>query len=276
MTIAAGFNCTDGIILCADTEESGGLSSYTGKIFESTGSAAGFVGSGRSDYVDMAIEKIRERVQLLNSPDICIIKREIEQVILEIYSRNIASYSSAYPNSQDIPGFDLLIGVRVMGDTVLLKTSDTSIKTVDVFDCIGSGSELRFLANGIGLGTMAIRQGIIFALYLLWMAKRVIPGCGGSSDILVIFNTGCLTVKMAPAPYYEEIENFFGRFSILSQHLMTFGTNDQFENHLSDFSNRLRKLRGSEDSGKAVDQLLQILDNCKSHSGLSKPSTSQT
>ncbi len=58
MTIAAGIPCSDGIVICADTQHTQGTSKYEHPKTWSVERDLVLTGSGLSDYMKMAFDKL--------------------------------------------------------------------------------------------------------------------------------------------------------------------------------------------------------------------------
>ena len=68
MTIAAGFVCSDGVILCADTEETAGVGYVKVPLekvrtLEDSDCTLAITGTGNSALLEMAMEQIIARVR---------------------------------------------------------------------------------------------------------------------------------------------------------------------------------------------------------------------
>lgn len=126
MTIAAGFTFSDGILFCADTEETYGsvLKVSGSKIFPiDFGYESGilcFAVAGSVSYAKMAIEKIREEFGAKRPGSHSAVRGVIERNLTEIYKGHILqSFVSARISSNlryaycflDVRGFAVLLAV---------------------------------------------------------------------------------------------------------------------------------------------------------------------
>ncbi|MGC2544639.1 MAG: hypothetical protein WA426_02245, partial [Silvibacterium sp.] len=111
MTIAAGFLCPDGIVLCADSEVSTDLEKFDeSKIFtlnerSLSGPTVIFAGSGWFDFVKMTVDKIMTRASFASHA--YEIEEIVEQTILEVHRKHVRYYPA-----EQKPFFNLLIGIR--------------------------------------------------------------------------------------------------------------------------------------------------------------------
>jgi 20S proteasome alpha/beta subunit len=192
MTAVAGFICRGGIVLCTDTELTYGdvLKTDAKKTceFVREGIGLSMAGAGNWDYLRMAYDKIRLRL-LSTKPDITEVERAIEDVVLEIYERNIP----AYPNNPK-PSFSLVIGVTLPGsgaDPALITCSDTAMYRNYSFEFTGTGEAFgRYFAELLYSSSMSIWQAIVLGVYILRIIKKHAPFVGKRTDISVIHNTG--------------------------------------------------------------------------------------
>jgi hypothetical protein len=99
VTIIAGFNFHRGIVLCADTKHTAAMKLDASKIFTKeywagdpkfqtkARSAIAYAGSMR--YARMAIRKIEDRIDVLDSPTISDMTAEIETVLKDIHENHL-------------------------------------------------------------------------------------------------------------------------------------------------------------------------------------------
>ena len=116
MTIAIGFRANDGVLLCADTQQSitGGVKTYDGKVnthLFSDGKkyriAFGVAGAGDLDYITTASAKLMDDFpECKNSKEVKLI---LEGRWLEFFNKHIAPW--AYFPRDDRPYVELLISV---------------------------------------------------------------------------------------------------------------------------------------------------------------------
>jgi hypothetical protein len=112
MTIAAGFHCNDGIVLCADTQEtiSGYIKGYDGKIitnFLGGDAVVAIAGSGTSDYIRTARDKAVEGLHGLK--DLKSIRDKIETNLISFFDVHMSRWSGFVENER--PTVELLIAV---------------------------------------------------------------------------------------------------------------------------------------------------------------------
>jgi len=113
MTIAAGFRCFNGVVLCTDSELTAGQSKYHDKkIFqvEAENAIVYVAGSGHSDYIKSTAEdldsEIRGKIASLDQ-----IKAAAQDVVSSLYANHFAPSRQA--NDPNTPTMCLLMAVKV-------------------------------------------------------------------------------------------------------------------------------------------------------------------
>jgi hypothetical protein len=128
MTIAAGFGCTDGILLCADSQYSGFKKEYRDKLFsESTRESTwAFAITGDEDYAKTAVEDSNEAIRTMPQEEhtIWTVRRAIRRSI----KRVIEDYKKSGRDQTQRPEF--LVALSVKGNRCLLCSSDTAFLPV--------------------------------------------------------------------------------------------------------------------------------------------------
>ena len=144
MTIAAGFRCENGIVICADREVATDSDKYEeSKIFTLHPSSidmnpqAVFARSGWLDFVKMTVAKIRFNANAAaNAYEVVEI---IEKTILEVHRKHIRWY----PAGGEKPHFSLVVGLRnVDGGLSLYNTIGTAVNQVPDYTSTGVGQTL--------------------------------------------------------------------------------------------------------------------------------------
>ena len=146
MTIAAGFVCSDGLVLFADTEEQQGYTkTNVEKIRQhcSGGIALAIANAGNGYLADALIDRIFDAVDGKRVHQATILGI-IRSTILEFHRDEVA----LYPSSDDVKQIGLVIGLQLNQDKPILLHSDASaLRKVDEFTVIGYGAEIKFIAQ---------------------------------------------------------------------------------------------------------------------------------
>ena len=194
LSIIAGFKCSEGIILCADTQEVIGPSkrSVPKLRFEPSneprsveGLAVAFCGSGdNGPFIDRLVQDAWDKGQKGKTlGEVCrLIQKSIE---------------STYKHYGDIsqPGYcptaGLIYGVKMYGMCRLFSASGYVINEMDEYTAFGIGQYMAsFLASRMYDRRLNLRQCAILAAYILFQAKDHVEGCGGESHIAVLRENG--------------------------------------------------------------------------------------
>lgn len=247
VTIIAGFRCDEGIVLCADTQETSGSSKRdVPKLrFEGSGEltdtplAVAFCGAGPGPFIDRMVDQAWEDVQIATSLDEACdeIKRSIEGT----YTK----YRNIFQDGQ-CPTADLIYGVKANGGTRLFCANGPIVNEKDYYSS-GAGYYLAdFLAKRMYSKSLNLRQCAILAAYIIFQAKEHVDGCGGDTHISVLRDTGVSGVAErenieAITEMADWADSSFGRLLLQSADLDL----------------------GAEDFGKSATEEIELLDRLR-------------
>ena len=136
MTIAAGFRCRDGVLLCADTEITvGSLSKeYQSKLFTINAKADSYlVYAGCVDFADELVEKLQEAVKGKTGEKLLTSARTI-------YRHFWNQYYTQPPKSEKTWAY-ILLTARESGKIVLWQASGRHTHMVQKYQSFGIGKE---------------------------------------------------------------------------------------------------------------------------------------
>jgi 20S proteasome alpha/beta subunit len=183
MTIAAGFVVQDGVLLCSDSQYSGGIKLFKKKIFPFSiddECSVAFALDGLEGVAKMAIHDCREAIAEMPKR-----KRTLKSVrtALRVVVRSI---NKDYV-SPDRDGFDLIIALwlKTEAEPKLFATSGKAVNDIYHYKCIGSG--------GLYLGHYLVEQSrdiseicpmitehaFLLGSRMLTAAAMFDDGCGG-------------------------------------------------------------------------------------------------
>jgi hypothetical protein len=179
MTIAAGFRCMDGILLCSDSQFTGADKGFRDKIITQFGgrSHIAFAFSGDEDYARSAIEECTERIDALSlggAPQV------IKACIRETVSKMSSQYRNHYPNGADKPEF--LISISTPDERPqLFRARDSITPSVDHLAFLGCGAYLGeyLLESFFGSQFVSIEDTLLPAIFVLTAAVGHDLYCGG-------------------------------------------------------------------------------------------------
>jgi 20S proteasome alpha/beta subunit len=198
VTIAAAIKCSDGMVFCADTDNTIGddAKCQRTKLFTFEQSLV-VTGAGDVPLIKMTFDKICEDFSDGGVPITPNNARQaIEKVVLSVHTEHIFSFYQATELGR--PSFSLIAGVRCSnGVLALIKTDNTSAHLCGAYEATGAGQPLfeywarYFYRDNLDMDVMSY-----LALFMLREAKSSSTFCGGSSQVLK-FPTDASDVKRA-------------------------------------------------------------------------------
>lgn len=206
MTIALGILCADGIVLCADSQETLTFSKVNRpKVFELKTSHEGvkvvLAGAGDGVFLDALKDKIESALALAEP--------EIESVRLEVES-TVAGYCekiwSIYGHARDKPDAQMLVGIRAPDGLMLLHCDGPKVRRVPDYESIGFGGDFStyHLKNLITPG-MPMAEACPVAVHVLELVKDNVDYCGGPSRVYVLTQAGAVEEKEHEYLYIAEL-----------------------------------------------------------------------
>jgi len=196
VTIIAGFKSYEGIVLCADTQETVGFSKRNvpklrfepndkaDKGVPKDDLAVAFCGATNNgafmdEMVDLAWEEVQTAASLDEASD--------------LIRRSIKSYhAEATKNYQvgHLPDTELIYGIKMFGDSRLFYSLGPVTRR-DQYATGGIGAYMAdFLVSRMYKDYLPLKQCVILAVYSLFQAKEHVEGCGGDSHIAILRNEG--------------------------------------------------------------------------------------
>lgn len=188
VTIAAGFRCNAGIVMCADTEETlGDIKQWMGKIqitaYPERGHLIAFAGAGWTDYIHTAIERASDG--LSECGNLREIRNHLDEKLRDFFDKHLANW--AYFSAFERPTVELLIGVSTKagpfdlfyyGGTAFYSTTQKTI---------GSGAIIanNFISD-YRTHNESLDQLCLMSVLMLSKVKKQVAGCGGDSHLVVI------------------------------------------------------------------------------------------
>lgn len=198
MTIAAGFRCADGVVLCADTQMTLGITKFPESKFRFYGSLKcepAFVYAGDRDFSVMAIDMISEAISSAEQSG-----REITEAVRKTLVEIHRKYFPL-PTFKDQEPLYLraLACFWINGTRSLFSISGPDLAPADGCRCIGIGEYLGPYVTQIAFDkNLKWREAIYSAAYLLFCAKEFVPYCGGKPEIMSLRDRGRHFEKAGP------------------------------------------------------------------------------
>jgi 20S proteasome alpha/beta subunit len=192
VSIAIAVRCTDGIVLCADTQITwaGSHKSYERKISaigrDAPRACVVFAYAGNPELMKMFVENFSN---IFRDTQYVVSVAAIRQTIVDV----LEEMGSVVAN--DAVGLTMLCGVSLEGeeDIVLLKISGQIIRPVDLYDYVGVGdcSVVRYLSKVLFQSrNSTVKTASLRAVYLILQAKAFIDECGGETDLINLLPDG--------------------------------------------------------------------------------------
>jgi 20S proteasome alpha/beta subunit len=183
LTIAAGILCSDGAILCADTEVSDDVRKFQAPKIFAVGEHTFLTGAGHSDYIAMAVDKLTDELKLARPQNISDARQIIETLVHGIYKEHVFGF---YEGSDPYrPQMQLIVAMRCAnGELALVRTNDSIAILSKEWEVAGTGAPVfdywcrYFYRDRLTMEGMAV-----LALFMLKEVKKAHPHCGGASHV---------------------------------------------------------------------------------------------
>jgi hypothetical protein len=190
MTIAAGFRCTNGIVLCSDTEYKHGQShkSYATKIAHFVKSEQGFsfamAGAGASTFMTRVFEDFADKLESTIPESVPKATEALEAVLTKLYKKHIFTI----PNWRDADAdAQFLIAIRTPdGKQDFLETANTMIAKASEHECIGTGADVgEAIIDLAAYPSLTVAEATILAIHTLERVKTTAAFCGGATAVII-------------------------------------------------------------------------------------------
>jgi 20S proteasome alpha/beta subunit len=186
VTIALGFVCSDGIVMCADRQITvpGHFKFDECKIFKASNADYGllFCYSGNPDSAQVMFNKVvQDFSRGLAKAD----------ASLNRIAKIVAALEPIFHN-KNAKGLQTLIGFRFPDSMCCMAKTDGEQVVMVVADYIGGGdsSVLRFFDDLLLQENMTIHEAEVIGSYVVSVANRYIDGCSGGPDFAIIHTAG--------------------------------------------------------------------------------------
>jgi 20S proteasome alpha/beta subunit len=200
VTIIAGFKCNDGIVLCADTQETIEHSkrqvpklrlepspyiASAKQVLTGKDLAVAFCGAGSGPFIDKLVDRAWQSAKdATGLDDAC---RRIDESIQNMYKE----YGQIYQFLGGCPQVEIIFGVKMEGKSRLFKADGPIVNEKDRYESGGIGYYMAdFLASKMYNYNLTVNQLIVLSLYVVFEAKEHVDGCGGESHLAVLRNQG--------------------------------------------------------------------------------------
>jgi len=267
MTVCAGFICTDGIIIGADTEHSGGSKYHASKLSRATfhGGEYALTGTGNVGFCGMARDFIwgaldDSELQFKRAKT----RERRAKVFIDAVDRTIKGIHAAYIDhptypDQQLPHLELILGVHFQGENeetrLMHCASDGSVYWVNNHVIAGMGQDiaLRFLTI---LSPEPCPIDIMKAIAFLCIAEAKLgaEGVGGESELIQFPHPEppILRTWYTESPLLEIAEEALELVVRAPREKLT---DEAFEGKLKSFCNKLREVKSAVDRAPESERI---------------------
>lgn len=196
MTIAAGFFCKDGILICADREESSGASKKSvSKIFNLNSEQWAVVGAnaGSGPAADLAVKRLRWEfvktfalslagVRALESPEERL-ENAIINVLTKIHEEHI------WKNTKNDHSIKLIIAINFFKtrQQYLYLTEDNIPQPIETYCCMGYGQDLcTYFAERLYHRELSKEEMTLLASFIFREVNASVQFCGKGTDMVLL------------------------------------------------------------------------------------------
>jgi hypothetical protein len=253
VTIAAGFNFQDGVLICADTKHSASFTLDASKIFareHANGVATVFAYAGTMRYCRMAIQSFESAISALKPRNTSLsrILDCIKKELRDLHKNNLYPHPGFGTGS---PSISFIAAVWSPKDGLLsLSIEDASVMEFPGYDCLGSGDYLgHYLVRSRYKNAskpLSLEKVTLIAAQMLMSIKGYDEDCGGDSELVVLSKNGKLSpvriLNITKGEHYSK--HFYKAVDLLYFALSDPRTTDeQMAAHLHAFQCNLKSIR---------------------------------
>jgi hypothetical protein len=230
VTIAAGFLCSDGVLLCTDTQHT----AYAMKIqntksddFEFPGGKLAYAYAGNTHFAVSAMQACRKHMQEKNHPDPL---AAVEGALEREYRRNVLKHPDH--TSDGSLDYQLLLALWLpQSATKLYLTSKTALEEITTYRCIGVGEYLgNYLIEPAYTVRLEARKAFVIGAYAIAAAKEHVDGCGGMSIFTLLQNDGRVGfLTSTHEGICQNIDGYQRPYEFLTKELLMSVADDELE-----------------------------------------------
>jgi 20S proteasome alpha/beta subunit len=213
VTIAAGFQFDEGVLVCADTKHTAGMNLYETKLFAkpySSGAKSIFAIAGASRFARMAVSDCEKALSKLKAPEKSDMEDAVKETLIKVHEKHIFRH----PDRGVVggPDFNLMIALWSAIDGLgMYSTEGTALDPIATYDCAGAGAYLgHYIIRPRYRTTMGIGEVFSLATTALQRIKAYDQDCGGYSEVSVLTRSGELSeVERFDISQSEELSTVF-------------------------------------------------------------------
>jgi hypothetical protein len=193
MTLIVGVVCRDGIVLCADSQETRGyLKTEINKLPIHLGNGGPDVvigGAGNGELTDGFRARLVASIGSLRESTMEAVRRKIEKAAVDFHRSPVYD---AFPGSAEEKHIAGLICVRTRDSKVMLfDYFDTIVKPVETYKLAGEDyAHFDHIVKRLYRSEATIQQGIVIGLEVMNTAKATSVHVGGETRVVVARSDG--------------------------------------------------------------------------------------
>ncbi len=203
MTIGVGFRCSNGLVVCADREITGGggFKYEESKIttLEMENLSIVYTYAGDPDASKMMFDKAKEALwRELNGSEFDDLEGMSQQILERVF------------RDRQTKGLSTIWEILAFSQHFLIKTKETKVVKGFPAEQIGFGdsSVLRYVCDFLlPSGHLNASEARILGGYIVSVASRYVQFCGGDTDTAVLFSTGQL-VRSTGGPWPNQKQRY--------------------------------------------------------------------
>jgi hypothetical protein len=193
MTAILGFNCTDGILMLADSEEStsNGTKSESDKLYRFIFPQGTIVmgGSGDSHLIECAYQELQEELKggFSDGEDI---KQRLNAFTSRFFDETIGAYRGFA--SDLVPQLSMLIAISSRQHTWLFKWNHNRVVLIPETRHTSTGGgdiQMHPLLRGVQFATPCASM-LLHGIRIMLQTKKIVIGVGGKIDALALYRGG--------------------------------------------------------------------------------------
>jgi 20S proteasome alpha/beta subunit len=244
MTIAAGFRCQDGVVLCSDSQYTGADKQSRDKIIPHLigNTRITFVLTGDEDYARSTVYDVHQELARLAQEKHSVLT--IREIVREAVSKMSTGYDLHDNNAENKPQF--LVAVSTKNEAVqLFSARENSVPPVSDCTCLGTGGYIaRYIDKAFGpVFRKSMEDTLLIAIYMLTAARKHDVYCGGGIQFHFMspLNVSAgYTFEWGPED--QRISQLEGQFGRIIEGIGTF-SDQNFERRMAEFNNNIGEIR---------------------------------
>jgi 20S proteasome alpha/beta subunit len=247
MTIAVGLLCDEGVLLCADTEQTSYLKTIGTKLFDIEADV-GKVSFALSGDVHMAVSAIQDCEHRLKR--ISDLKTSISEVVERLLANYYAGHVLKLPKDErNAADYSFVVGTWSATEGARLHVTHKTAMHPSVIgsECVGAGCDLgQYLIRPYYFGPATkLADALLAAVSAVGRVKENVSYCGGQTQAVLMRKDG--DVRQIDLFEVRQIEEYSKDYESRCRTLLTalYSANEEnFNVALSSFQYAIAALRG--------------------------------